>query len=291
MEKTGTVKWFHRAKAYGFIEGDDGANYFVHRRNLAYPLDSLFEGQTVRFQVGESPKGPEAREVILEGEQPEPKVSSEPEWGEIVRMHESERFAFLRLDSGQDVYVHSALWARFQTVPQQGERYKVKVESGDRGLRAVFLESEKGEQGTFERRPPERAPFGERSFGGGGGGGFGGGGGGDRGGFGGGGGGDRGGFGGGGGGGFRGGGGGGGDRGGFGGGGDRGGERGGGGFGGGGGGGFGGGGGGGFGGGGGDRGGRGGRDRDRDRDRYDRDKDGYDDSGSRSGGRRGGRGY
>lgn len=206
MERTGTVKWFHRAKAYGFIEGEDGANYFVHRRNLTYPLDSLFEGQNVRFEVAESEKGPEAREVRLEGEQPEPKVSAEAEWGEVVRMHESERFLFLRLDSGQDVYVHSALWSRFTHVPAQGDRYKVKVESGDRGLRAVTLESEKGELGTFERQPMREGGFsGERGGFGGDRGGFGGGGGGGgersfSGGGGGGGGGERGGFGGGGGG-------------------------------------------------------------------------------------------
>lgn len=179
MQITGKVKWFHRAKAYGFIEGEDGANYFVHRRNLVYPLDSLSEGQTVQFTVAESEKGPEAREVRLEGDQPEPQVSAEAEWGQVVRLHESERFLFLRLDSGPDVYVHSALWSRFSHVPAPGERYKVKVESGDRGLRAISLESEKGELGTFERRPPSDrfSEGGGFRSGGGGGRGFGGGGG------------------------------------------------------------------------------------------------------------------
>ncbi|MBW2999464.1 cold shock domain-containing protein, partial [Candidatus Woesearchaeota archaeon] len=30
----GTVKWFNSKKGYGFIEGDDGEDYFVHESVL-----------------------------------------------------------------------------------------------------------------------------------------------------------------------------------------------------------------------------------------------------------------
>ena len=63
---TGTVKWFSRAKGYGFIEPDGGdQDVFVHYSAIAGEgYRNLSEGQRVEFTIEDSPKGPQASEVI-----------------------------------------------------------------------------------------------------------------------------------------------------------------------------------------------------------------------------------
>lgn len=63
-EKTGTVKWFDSKKGYGFISQDGDKDIFVHANNLADPFASaLQDGDTVKFIVGDGPKGPTAMDV------------------------------------------------------------------------------------------------------------------------------------------------------------------------------------------------------------------------------------
>lgn len=64
---TGTVKWFNAAKGYGFIEREGGKDLFVHFSEIQDPNNgyrSLNEGDHVEFTVGESPKGPQATNVV-----------------------------------------------------------------------------------------------------------------------------------------------------------------------------------------------------------------------------------
>jgi len=60
----GTVKWFNSQKGFGFIQGEDGTDYFVHFS--AIPEDvRLNEGDKVTFEVVETEKGVQAQNVQL----------------------------------------------------------------------------------------------------------------------------------------------------------------------------------------------------------------------------------
>ena len=58
----GTVKWFNPRKGYGFIEGEDGKDYFVHMSAIAAG-SSLEDGQKVTFDPVEGDRGPQAKNV------------------------------------------------------------------------------------------------------------------------------------------------------------------------------------------------------------------------------------
>lgn len=61
----GTVKWFNDAKGFGFLRMEDGTEVFVHYSAITDKgFKSLKEGETVRFDVVEGPKGPQAANVV-----------------------------------------------------------------------------------------------------------------------------------------------------------------------------------------------------------------------------------
>lgn len=61
---SGTVKWFNGAKGFGFIARESGDDVFVHYSSIqGYGYRDLEEGQKVEFEVGSSPKGPQALNV------------------------------------------------------------------------------------------------------------------------------------------------------------------------------------------------------------------------------------
>lgn len=60
----GTVKWFNNKKGYGFINEVNGRDIFVHFSSIVMDgYKTLNEGDQVDFEVEESNRGPEARNV------------------------------------------------------------------------------------------------------------------------------------------------------------------------------------------------------------------------------------
>lgn len=68
-QHNGTVKWFNSEKGFGFIQMEDGSkDLFVHYSDInkdGYGRVSLEDGQKVSFEIGESPKGKQAKNVQI----------------------------------------------------------------------------------------------------------------------------------------------------------------------------------------------------------------------------------
>ena len=62
---TGTIKKLVSDRGFGFITAENGKDYFFHRDGLASSLDfdRLVGGESVAFDVEQSPKGPRAVRV------------------------------------------------------------------------------------------------------------------------------------------------------------------------------------------------------------------------------------
>jgi len=66
----GKVKWFSDSKGYGFIQPEEGLNggkdIFVHYSEVVKDgYKSLVQGQAVRFELADTPKGLQAKNVEL----------------------------------------------------------------------------------------------------------------------------------------------------------------------------------------------------------------------------------
>ena len=62
---TGTVKWFNGEKGFGFITQDDGGpDVFVHVSAITGSVyRNLEEGQKVKYEASQGPKGLQAADV------------------------------------------------------------------------------------------------------------------------------------------------------------------------------------------------------------------------------------
>ncbi len=63
----GVVKWFNDKKGYGFIareEEEEGKDLFVHHSSIEMNgFRTLAEGDRVSFDINETERGPEAKNV------------------------------------------------------------------------------------------------------------------------------------------------------------------------------------------------------------------------------------
>lgn len=83
--KKGTVKWFNVRKGYGFIQGEDGEDYFAHYS--AIPQNTfLRENDQVSFDAADTDKGKQAQNIVLEqkgsevsAEEPQEETQEEPQ--------------------------------------------------------------------------------------------------------------------------------------------------------------------------------------------------------------------
>lgn len=58
----GSIKWYNTRKGYGFIQGEDGKDVFVHRSSV--PSGTLLqEGDKVEYELETSERGPKAINV------------------------------------------------------------------------------------------------------------------------------------------------------------------------------------------------------------------------------------
>lgn len=66
--QSGSVKWFDSSKGYGFIQREGQDDVFVHYSAIrGTGFRSLEEGQRVEFETVDSPKGLQARDVVVIG--------------------------------------------------------------------------------------------------------------------------------------------------------------------------------------------------------------------------------
>lgn len=61
----GKVKFFNRMKGFGFITGEDGGEYFVHKSALKEGVE-INENDSVTFDVVSGDRGPKAENVALD---------------------------------------------------------------------------------------------------------------------------------------------------------------------------------------------------------------------------------
>jgi CspA family cold shock protein len=61
----GVVKWFNANKGYGFIKREEGQDLFVHYSSINMAgYKNLTQGDRVSFEVEETGRGPQAKNVI-----------------------------------------------------------------------------------------------------------------------------------------------------------------------------------------------------------------------------------
>ena len=65
LDMRGKVKWFNNTKGYGFIDNPNGEDIFIHYSAiLSEGYKTLVEGQFVEFELVQTAKGLQAKNVV-----------------------------------------------------------------------------------------------------------------------------------------------------------------------------------------------------------------------------------
>lgn len=168
----GTVTWYDEGKGFGFVTPDAGGDdVFVHARALGHGLTWLSEGDRVSFDVVESDRGPQARDVRLVGSSPAARAPEPAQRGQtarrrpdgpasggrgndgrasggpvrggegtVARFDADRGFGFITPDDGgADLFVHVSVVAGAAPL-QPGQRVRYGVRQSDRGPQADRVE-------------------------------------------------------------------------------------------------------------------------------------------------------
>jgi CspA family cold shock protein len=78
---SGVVKWFDVKKGFGFIQGPDGEkDVFVHYSSIeGEGFRSLKDGEQVEYELSDSDRGPQARNVCRIQSEPAQEEGAEPD--------------------------------------------------------------------------------------------------------------------------------------------------------------------------------------------------------------------
>jgi len=148
------VQWFSSEKGFGIVRCIDGAEAFLHIRQLEVAgHNSVPEGARLRVIIGRGQKGAQVNEVLevdvspanssgaslsVAGPRPESSPDElETESDGSVKWYSSEKgFGFIALvDGGKDVFVHAtALERSGLSSLTEGQQVKVKFVQGKKGL-------------------------------------------------------------------------------------------------------------------------------------------------------------
>lgn len=166
-EYQGSVKWYDPNKAFGFISGAPEGDVFIHRSNIEPGRDQLIEGQEVLFKVRKSPRGFEAYDLTVTAEShlpPRPlkprddfsrpsaggfsgsrrtpiSLPRGPVTATVISRDKDDRFMFVRAERDDlEIFVHSSLFRDYGPDLRKGDRVRVTVEEGAKGVRATSLE-------------------------------------------------------------------------------------------------------------------------------------------------------
>ena len=142
----GTVSWYEEGKGFGFIAADAGGpDVFVHVRALAPGLSGLAEGDRVSYDVVQSDRGPQARDVrLVKGGGAEslrkPAVGPKAGEGVVARFDVERGFGFITPSAGgDDLFVHFSVLVGTQSL-EKGDRVRFTIRQSDRGPQADRVE-------------------------------------------------------------------------------------------------------------------------------------------------------
>jgi len=165
-ERQAKVKWFNGEKGFGFVELTDGSGEaFLHISVVeGAGHTALDPGTTLTVRVGQGAKGPQITEITAvdastaepgrgprpggrpPGDRPvrsfdRPTDPAEDADGQVKWYDPKKGFGFVAVDGSKDVFIHRSVLAREGINElQEGQRIRMKVVPGAKGLEAISVE-------------------------------------------------------------------------------------------------------------------------------------------------------